>query len=67
MNAVTAMCRELGLTFNESNASAAIESAVYLMNLYQKFRTPPIPASQDTHLLPIVTTPAPAPGASAGK
>ena len=64
MSAVAAMSKELGLQFNENNASAAIESAVYAMNLYQKFREPATGVSQDTHVLPIVTTPAPAPGAS---
>lgn len=66
MNAVAAMCKELGLSFNESNASAAIESAIYAMNLYQKFRSPTALASQDTKVMPavIVNTPAPASGAS---
>lgn len=68
MTIVAAMCKELGLAFSESNASAAIESAVYAMNLYQKFRAPAVQASTDTSVLPaVVNTPAPASGASAAK
>jgi len=60
MQTVAAMSKELGLQFNESNASAAVESAVYAMNLYQKFRAPATQASQDTQVMPaVVTTPAP--------
>ncbi len=74
MNAVAAMCQEMGLRFNESSASAAIEAAVYAMNLYQTFSVPASGVSTDTQILPIVTTPAPvattptpAPGASPAK
>ena len=34
MNGLADMCKELGLSFNAQNASAAIESAVYMMNLF---------------------------------
>lgn len=67
MDMIADMCKELGLRFNESSASAAIESAVYALNLYQKFRAPVSGVSKDTQVLQAVTTPAPAPGASAGK
>lgn len=68
MQVIAAMCKELGLAFNENNASAAIEAAVYAMNLYQKFRAPAIQARTETTVLPaMVNTPAPATGDSAAK
>ncbi|HVU70225.1 MAG TPA: phage holin, LLH family [Ktedonobacteraceae bacterium] len=65
MNAVAAMCQEMGLRFNESSASAAIEATVYAMNLYRRFSAPATETSQETRPLPaMATTPAPEAGRS---
>ncbi len=52
MQTIAAMSHELGLKFNERHASAAIESAVYNMNLYQHYYQPAPTSSLDSSILP---------------
>lgn len=53
MQMLSAICKALGLTLNENHASAAIESAVYAMNLYHRFRQSATSPHQETQALPI--------------
>jgi hypothetical protein len=68
MNMLADMSEELGIAFNTNNASAAIEAAVYALNLWQKYKAPPALADPNTkQISAITTTPAPASGADAAK
>ncbi len=64
MAAVAAICQEMKVPFHLSSANAAIESAVYAMNLYRAFGDP-VPTTPaidhlETHILPaVVKTPMP--------